>query len=212
MILPAAPAGVSMPTPATAEPLLHHPRAAVVPNDFDALVDHYQRPLLRFLYGVVHDHEQALDLCQDTLLSAYRALPRIQRDTPLDAWLYTIALNHARVALRRRKLLQWVPFLQRAHDRAAPETDFTSDIIGRDSLREMLRQLPLDQRAALLLHAEGFRYAEIAQVLGCSAEQSSCAFSARAATARRCCKCKRRKKHERAGAVCRYRAGALRVR
>ncbi len=135
---------------------------------FDELVQRYQAPLARFLYGLVHDPEQAADLCQDTFLSAFRAAPRLSGALNLDAWLYTIALNHARGLLRRKRLLNWVPFVNAVHDRPEPGADLQSRVAQRDELRQLLRHLSTDQRACLLLHAEGFRYAEIAQILGCS--------------------------------------------
>jgi RNA polymerase sigma-70 factor, ECF subfamily len=135
---------------------------------FDEVVERYQSPLRRFLYGLVQDFELAADLSQETFLSAYRALPRLEGELNLDAWLYTIALNHARGALRRRRILRWVPFVNAAHDRPAAGQDLASGVAMRDELQQILERLPVDQRACLLLHADGFRYAEIAHILGCS--------------------------------------------
>ena len=137
--------------------------------DFDDLVTQYQAPLRRFLYGLLHDPELAADLCQDTFLSAYRAAPNLHGETlNVGAWLYTIALNHARGYLRRKRLLSWVPFVSTKHDRATTATDLASRAAQRDELRDLLQQLPTEQRACLLLHADGFRYVEIAQILHCS--------------------------------------------
>ncbi len=136
--------------------------------DFDQLVEQYQRPLLRFLYGLVHDPELAADLCQDTFLSAYKASPKIQGELNAGAWLYTIALNHARGYLRRKRLLSWVPFVASRDDRPAATRDMASQVAQRDELNDLLKILPQEQRACLLLHAEGFRYAEIAHILNCS--------------------------------------------
>lgn len=137
---------------------------------FDEVVERYQSPLRRFLYGLVQDSELAADLCQETFLSAYRALPRLepQRDLDLSAWLYTIALNQARGVLRRRRILRWVPFVSASYDRAASSPDLAIAVVIRDELHRILERLPVDQRACLLLHADGFRYAEIAHILGCS--------------------------------------------
>ena len=137
--------------------------------DFDQLVEQYQRPLLRFLYGLVHDPELAADLCQDTFLSAFKASANIKTsEFNPGAWLYTIALNHARGYLRRKRLLSWVPFVASRDDRPAAKSDIASQAAQRDELQELLQQLPEEQRACLLLHADGFRYAEIAQILNCS--------------------------------------------
>jgi RNA polymerase sigma-70 factor (ECF subfamily) len=133
------------------------------------VVQRYEAPLLRFLYGIVQDRELAADLCQDTFLAAFRALPRLDlTDLRLDAWLFTIGLNQARASLRRKRLLRWVPFVGAHHDRPQAGLDVASRLALRDELRQVLEQLPLEQRACLVLHAEGFRYSEIAQVLACS--------------------------------------------
>jgi len=55
-----------------------------------------------------------------------------------------------------------------AHDRTAAGPDLASRGALRDELQQILERLPVDQRACLLLHADGFRYAEIANILGCS--------------------------------------------
>ena len=136
--------------------------------NFDDLVAQYEKPLLRFLYAMVHDPELAADLCQDTFLSAYRAAPALTRDLNVAAWLYTIALNHARGVMRRRRVLSWVPFALGRHDRPIATVDAGVRAAQRDELRELLQQLPVEQRACLLLHAEGFRYGEIARILNCS--------------------------------------------
>jgi RNA polymerase sigma-70 factor (ECF subfamily) len=139
---------------------------------FDDLVERYQSPLHRFLYGLVQDSELAADLCQETFLSAYTALPRLKLQSEeslnLSAWLYTVALNQARGVLRRRRILRWVPFVSAWHPRAASTPDIATAVVMRHELRRMLERLPVDQRACLLLHADGFRYTEIAQMPGCS--------------------------------------------
>jgi RNA polymerase sigma factor (sigma-70 family) len=98
---------------------------------FDELVQRYQAPLARFLYGLVHDPEQSADLCQETLLSAYRAAPQLSGELNLDAWRHTIALNHARGYLRRQRLLRWVPFVHSVHDRPAPGADIQARVADR---------------------------------------------------------------------------------
>src|SRR3984893_445566 len=149
-------------------PLEHRADRPSTPAAFDEIVERYQVPLRRFLYGLTQDAELAADLSQETFLSAYRALPRLEGELNLDGWLYTIALNHARGAMRRRRILRWVPFVSAAHDRVAPGPDLASGVAMRDELRHILERLPVDQRACLVLHADGFRYAEIAHILGCS--------------------------------------------
>ncbi|GDX78764.1 hypothetical protein LBMAG42_05750 [Deltaproteobacteria bacterium] len=59
------------------------------------------------LYGiawsVTRDRQDALDVLQDTLTSAWRSLSTLRDDTALHAWMGQIALNHARMRLRTRR-------------------------------------------------------------------------------------------------------------
>lgn len=59
------------------------------------------------LYGigwsVTRDRQEALDILQETLVSAWRSLPELRDDVALGAWLGRIALNHARMRLRSRR-------------------------------------------------------------------------------------------------------------
>lgn len=59
------------------------------------------------LYGiawsVTRDRQDALDVLQDTLTSAWRSIDQLDDDTALGAWLGRIALNHARMRLRTRR-------------------------------------------------------------------------------------------------------------
>src|SRR5579884_3779181 len=97
---------------------------------FEALVISYEPRIRRMLYGMTHDVQLTQDLCQETFLAAYRALPRMNgRELHFAPWLYRIALNQLRSEWRRRKHVSWVPFLP-------PQTggDESFDEAGEDYL------------------------------------------------------------------------------
>jgi RNA polymerase sigma-70 factor, ECF subfamily len=130
---------------------------------FETLVGQYQAPLFRYLRGFVGDAEHARDLVQETFLRAYKSLGSLEDPSLLRSWLYRIAHNQACSALRRRRLISWLPLLP-AHrdDRPAPDRS----AIEAARVEEALRRIPRDQRAPLLLHlVAGFSYAEIAGLL-----------------------------------------------
>lgn len=52
------------------------------------------------------DHERALDLSQDVLLAAYRALPGFEGRAPFPAWLFTITRHRCIRAMRPVSLTQ----------------------------------------------------------------------------------------------------------
>jgi RNA polymerase sigma factor (sigma-70 family) len=130
---------------------------------FEQLVAHYQAPLFRYLRGFVGDVEHARDLLQDTFLRAYQSIDRLEDSSLLRSWLYRIAHNLACSALRRRRLINWLPLLHTQHD-VSPAPDRSAIEAAR--VEEALGRIPLNQRAPLLLHlVAGFSYAEIGTLL-----------------------------------------------
>ena len=130
---------------------------------FELLVARYQAPLFRYLRGLVGDPELARDLLQDTFLRAFRAIGGLEDPRLLRSWLYRIAHNQACSALRRRRLISWLPlsFGQRAAEHAPDRS-----AIAAARVEEALARVPAQQRAPLLLHlVAGFSYAEVAELL-----------------------------------------------
>lgn len=79
--------------------------------DFEDIFARFQTPLINFVFRLVGNREQACDLTQDVFVKAYRALSSgttIQA-AALSSWLYRIASNTATDALRRRRLISWLP-------------------------------------------------------------------------------------------------------
>src|ERR1700681_1409535 len=78
---------------------------------FELLVVYYEPRIRRMLYSLTQDSQLTQDLCQETFLAAYRALPRMNGEGLRFApWLYRIALNQVRSEWRRRKHVTILPF------------------------------------------------------------------------------------------------------
>lgn len=134
---------------------------------FDAIMIRYETRLLRFLIGMVSDVEVARELCQDTFLAAYQALPRLKGELRLSAWLHTIALNRARSHHRRRRLRVFLPFEDDQVAEAQP--DMQDAVADHDTVCRTLNRMPQRYAAALLLQtASGLSCREMADVLHCS--------------------------------------------
>ena len=134
---------------------------------FETIYDEFKTPIYNYVYHLVGNREQADDLTQDTFLKAFKALPKMDANLKLSAWLYRIATNTAYDALRRRKLIAWLPWQDLDHEPADVESADPQVTIGTTELvRATLRRMPPQYRAALLLYTqEGFSYAEIAATL-----------------------------------------------
>jgi len=69
------------------------------------LFERYQERVYLWCYRRVRNHETALDLAQDVLLSAYRGLPAYEGRCPYAAWVFTIARNRCFKSVRARGLV-----------------------------------------------------------------------------------------------------------
>ena len=131
---------------------------------FARLFEQYHAPILNYLHRMVSDRALAEDLTQDTFVKAYNALPGTRPDLAFKAWLYRIATNTAISHLRRRKIVQWVPFLA-DHDRPGDES-IERTVTNQTDIERALAKLPKHYSAVLLLrHYQGLSLAETASAL-----------------------------------------------
>jgi RNA polymerase sigma factor (sigma-70 family) len=132
---------------------------------FTVAFERHAGGLLSFCRHMVGSLEEAEDAVQHTFVAAFRHLQRRgKREIALKPWLYAIARNRCLSALRSRRE-------QIAFDFDIPTEGLTEEVERRAELRDLLRdlrELPDDQRAALLLSQAGnLSHAEVADVLGC---------------------------------------------
>ena len=136
---------------------------------FAVLVTRWEDPVFAFLLHMLGNREEAEDLAQDTFLRLYDRAGRYRADGLFRSWLFRIAGNLARSALRRRRVLRWVRFEPATHDRpateAGPDAALERDEV-RKAVREAVARLPWRQRQAVVLKRfQGLSYREIADVL-----------------------------------------------
>jgi RNA polymerase sigma-70 factor (ECF subfamily) len=67
------------------------------------LVGEYRIRLFRKSCSLLGDPEDAEDVLQDALMTAYKALPRFRGESGIYTWLYRIVVNKCRDFLRSRK-------------------------------------------------------------------------------------------------------------
>ena len=70
---------------------------------FEELVRTYSPRLLGLARRIVGNDEDARDVIQDALLSAFRSIDRFQGDARVGTWLHRIVVNTALMKLRRRR-------------------------------------------------------------------------------------------------------------
>src|SRR5215213_2705891 len=132
---------------------------------FEVAFERYGGGILGFCRHMLGSLEEAEDAVQHTFAAAFSDLQRGgERQIALKPWLYTIARNRCLSLLRARRE-------QTAELDEIPTDGLAEQVEHRADLRELLgdlRELPEEQRAALLLaEAADLSHAEVAGVLGC---------------------------------------------
>ena len=126
---------------------------------------------------LTRNREEANDLCQDTILRAYRFFHQYTAGTNCRAWLLTILHNLFRTSRSRAKPEHLaatteefdravvIQSLTNVHDNVNPETILSQRTVNQ-SVQTALYNLPEDFKAALMLvDVEDMTYQQAASVL-----------------------------------------------
>ena len=154
------------------------PRGAPGPENFEQVVEDYQRRLYGFALRMTGNREDAEEIVQDAFVRAFRALakmdPEQRAELRLQPWLYTITLNVTRNRLRSKRPTAVALDSLADPDALLNETQEGPDqpeaIVERGAdmvlVEQALLQLPMHLRAAATLRfIEGRSHPEIAEIL-----------------------------------------------
>ena len=149
------------------------------PAAFEMLVRRWQQPVARFLFHVVGREEPLADLCQEVFLRVYEHRSRYRETGTFSGWLYRIALNVARDALRRRcKEPRGLGDVEPAAAGPSPEAACEQAERGR-IVAQTVAELPEPLRVVLVLrHYEEMSFEQIARMLGKPASTIKSRFQA----------------------------------
>ncbi len=152
-------------------------------GNFRTLVEIYYRPVRYYFAKRGFSAEDAYDLTQETFFGVYRGLRRFRRDARFDTWLYQIAANTCRKALRdrhvrkRRLEVKAKSMTDLPHDVARPgeATDVALRGVLRKErgarLRRAIAALPVRMRTCLAMRVyQELSYQEIAAAMLLSVE------------------------------------------
>ena len=145
-------------------------------DSFNELILRWERPIYALVYRTIGREEDARDVCQETFLRAFRALPGFRGQAKFSSWLYRIALNLCRDWIRRERRAPLVPppedgdLMELAA--AAEPAESIEDLVARKDLARSVERamalLPEEQRTAIVLKEfHGLTFQEIADLAGC---------------------------------------------
>jgi RNA polymerase sigma-70 factor (ECF subfamily) len=138
------------------------------PELLEKLLRRHASPLLTFLHRMTGDRHRGEELFQEVFLAVWCKRKQYEYPRPFKPWLYAIALNKCRQALRRQRPKELPlsgPTEAAASADAGPAEAMiaaeTAELVGR-----AVTALPQKQRAVVVLRVwEGLSYARIAEVL-----------------------------------------------
>lgn len=144
-------------------------------ESFNRLVEHYQVQVYNLALRMLRHPAMAEDVTQETFLSAFRGLGSYKGGN-FRAWLFRIAVNACKDALRR-EARRPATSLDRSWEEGEASVDVTDPGMGPEEyalrheqqrvLADLLRELPPDQRAVVVLSdVQGLSYEEVAHVTG----------------------------------------------
>ena len=148
-------------------------------ENFDRIVEEYQRRLYGFALRMTGNREDAEEIVQDAFVRAYRALAKMsaeqRSELRLQPWLYTITLNVTRNRLRSKRpanvaldAMADADAVLRSSTREGPPQPekLVEQSADMALVEQALLQLPMHLRAAATLRfIEGRSHPEIAEIL-----------------------------------------------
>lgn len=146
---------------------------------FEELVNRYRGVITNFLYRMLNDYDEAIDLAQETFVRIFCAIERYHTDYAFSTYIYRIATNLAISELRKRKRRRLISLngmltfndenkpteFELPDQKPLPDAVF-ADVQIQAIVRSAIATMPEKYRAPLVLRdVEGKSYEEISQIL-----------------------------------------------
>jgi RNA polymerase sigma-70 factor (ECF subfamily) len=133
---------------------------------FGQLVRRHRGGVINVVYRMCGDANLADEAAQEAFIRAWQHLPGYRPRSPFRNWLYRIATNAARDALRREVGTVDIDTVSVTDSTQGPQAAVEAQELG-ERVQEAVLSLPPASRAVLVLREyEGLSYKEIADTLG----------------------------------------------
>lgn len=134
---------------------------------FDLLVQRHAGLAYRVAYRMLGDHQDAQDVAQESLTSAWQNLATFRGDSTFTTWLYRIVTRKALNRLTRGKTSSSLDLLDEVADTADGPGQQVQRREQDDAVTAAVNALPLAQRTVIVLHHfEGLSYEQVGAVTG----------------------------------------------
>ena len=146
---------------------------------FATLLNQYARRLFRLALNITGNQDDAADALQEAFLKAFRALRSFRGESQFSTWLFRIAVNEARMKVRKRREVPLETIFPDDDDGDYTPTmladwrEIPSEALLKEETRRLVREsiadLPEKYREVLTLRdVNGKNIAETSEILGIS--------------------------------------------
>ena len=148
------------------------------PNAFNLLVSRWEKRLFNYIYRLVGNRDDALDICQETFLKAYQQISYLRDYKKFKGWLFKIGRNFSITYYRSKNQSKTSNVVENQQEldnlllRKYREKSGNQRKLEPAELRLLvegaLNKLNFEQRETVVLKIfEGFKFNEIANISGC---------------------------------------------
>ena len=131
---------------------------------YNLLVSRWEKRVFNYLLRITGSPDDALDLSQDVFLKAWQNIRKLDDPARFGPWLYRIAHNDAYSLFRKKRPETPIEETNVIERHAAP--GFAADLTV--AVTAALDRLNPEQREAVVLKVyQGFKFAEMAEILDC---------------------------------------------
>ena len=147
---------------------------------FREIVNRYKKSLYAFLYHFINRRDLIEDVFQETFIQLFISRESFDPSQPLRPWLFTIAANKAKDALRKQQRTAAIPIGTMADSSEMSFSDVLNTLTSDDTMpyktletgetasrvREVIANMPPNLREILILaYFNKFSYKQMAQIL-----------------------------------------------
>jgi RNA polymerase sigma factor (sigma-70 family) len=123
----------------------------------------YSKAMYNIAVRMCGDNETAEDILQDSFVTAFSEIEKLNDEKAFGGWLKKIVINRSIDEVRKQKRSYSFDVISDHHSEIAEEIDENTDV---ELVHHLIKRLPAGAREILVLRAlEGFRFAEIAEKL-----------------------------------------------
>ena len=138
-------------------------------NQFEKIYEDYSDSIYKYIFLLVGNRETAEDLTQETFYRVFNQLNKFKEQAQIQTWIRKIARNLVYDYYRRKRIIQFIPFLSK-HDQRDGQL-LPNEIIEKGEelmlLYKALSKLKLEYKEVLILRKiEGLSIKDTAQTLG----------------------------------------------